>query len=98
MKISIREKATDFAEDKDIAARIREKYIRPRVVKNKTVTIDFTGVSLTTQSFIHALISDILRTNGEKVLDTIIFKGCNKGVSGLITTVVQYSLETMDDV
>lgn len=97
MTIRIMNKVGDFAEDKDIAAKIREKSIRPRVESGKTIVLDFTDVSLTTQSFIHALISDILRTNGEKVLERIIFKGCNKGVSGLIKTVVQYSLETIDD-
>jgi hypothetical protein len=52
---------------------------------------------LTTQSFVHALISDVLRSEGEKILDRIEFKGCAPGVKGIIETVVQYSLETMED-
>ena len=87
----------DFAEDKDAAAKIREEDIRSAVVLKRPVTLDFTGVSLVTQSFIHALVSDVLRTKGEEGLKYIIFKGCNKGVKGIVETVVQYSLETMEE-
>src|SRR5438132_10360085 len=95
--ISIKAATSDFAEDKDAAAAIREKQIRPALANGARVTLDFTGVSLVTQSFIHALISDILRTNGEPVLKQMDFKGCRPGVRGIIETVVQYSLETIEE-
>ena len=97
MKINIFDYATDFAEDKDIAAEIRKSKIELALKKGDEVELDFTDVTLTTQSFIHALISDVLRTGGEKVLDDIVFKSCASGVRGIIETVVQYSLETMDE-
>ncbi len=50
-----------------------------------------------TQSFIHALISDILRTNGEDALGLLEFKNCIGIVQGIISTVVQYSLDTLMD-
>jgi hypothetical protein len=97
MKITIKDIANDFAEDKDVAARIREEHIRTSIDSGRKIILDFTGVTLTTQSFLHALISDILRSRGESALDKIVFKGCNRGVQGLIKTVVQYSLETIDE-
>jgi hypothetical protein len=87
----------DFAEDKDWAATIREEAIRKTLSEGNNIVLDFTGVSLATQSFVHALISDVLRSEGEKILERIEFKGCAPGVKGIIETVVQYSLETMDD-
>ncbi len=87
----------DFAEDKDWAAVFRDQAVRPVLERGDKIILDFEKITLTTQSFVHALISDILRTEGENVLDRIEFKNCVAGVKGIIETVVQYSLETMDD-
>lgn len=97
MRVSVFEIASDFAEDKDTAAKVRDAEIKPALEQGKSVILDFTGVDLTTQSFIHAMISDILRTRGEEVLDSIEFKGCRPGVQGIIETVIQYSLETLEE-
>jgi hypothetical protein len=86
-----------FAEDKDAAAQIREKQILPAVRGQGAVELDFTGVDLATQSFIHALIAQPLRVGGEDALKRIVFKGCCKPVRGMVETVVQYVLETEDD-
>ena len=95
--ISVKEQTSDFAEDKDAAASIRETQVRLAVAAGERVTLDFTGVTLVTQSFIHALISDILRSEGEAVLKRITFKGCAPGVRGIVETVVQYTLETIEE-
>jgi hypothetical protein len=97
MIVRILDLATDFAEDKDVAASIREESLHPALADGKQVTVDFTGVALATQSFIHAMISDVLRKHGEDALQSILFKGCQPGVRGIIETVVQYSLETLND-
>lgn len=97
MIVPLQEIVSDFAEDKDAAAAIRDDMIRPALAKRGRVVLDFTAVTLATQSFIHALISDILRTQGEKVLKRLEFKGCAPGVRGIIETVVQYSLEALDE-
>lgn len=85
----------DFGEDKDTAARLRELYIKPSLSRGETVLIDFRGVTLVTQSFIHALISDPLRLNGEGALDKMVFKNCVDVVKGIVSTVVQYSLDSV---
>ena len=48
-------------------------------------------------AFVHALVSDVLRKQGESVLEEIEFRGCSPGVKGIVQTVVQYSLDTIDD-
>jgi len=97
MTVLIKESTSDFAEDKDAAAKIRDEQIRPAIRRGEEVTLDFTGVSLTTQSFVHALVSDVIRNQGEGILKQLTFKGCNREVKGLVKTVVQYSLETLDE-
>ena len=87
----------DFGEDKDAAANLRKIKIQPSVNKSQHITLDFAGVTLVTQSFIHALISDVLRSRGEEALDYLDFKNCVDVVKGIISTVVQYSLETTAD-
>jgi hypothetical protein len=85
----------DFGEDKDTAARIREEVIKPGVQRGEAIVVDFKGVALVTQAFVHALISDVLRRGGEDALDKLEFKNCSDVVRGIISTVVQYSLDTM---
>jgi hypothetical protein len=97
MIINMFERVGDFGEDKDIAAALREEFIKPTVARGCAITLDFDGVTLVTQSFIHALISNVLRASGENVLDLIEFKHCAEVVRGIISTVVQYSLDTMTD-
>jgi STAS-like domain of unknown function (DUF4325) len=95
--LGLQEYLGDFAEDKDWAATFREQAIRSTLNEGNNVVLDFTGISLTTQSFVHALISDVLRSEGESVLDRLEFRGCTPSVKGIIETVVQYSLETQED-
>lgn len=87
----------DFAEDKDAAARLREDKIKPCITSGETITLDFDGVTLVTQSFIHALISNVLRIEGEVALDFLDFRNCVPVVKGIVSTVVQYSLDTLTD-
>lgn len=86
-----------FAEDKDAAARLRNSVILPVISDGGSVEIDFSGVTLTTQSFVHALISEALRRGGEEVLDRLSFKNCAHAVKGIIETVVQYVLESLEE-
>lgn len=80
----------DFAENKDIAKDIREKKIEPEIKNGATVTIDFASITSATQSFIHALISNVIREYGVDVLDRLLFKNCNEKVKTIIMIVVDY--------
>lgn len=83
----------DFAENKDIARDIRLTKIIPALQNNQEVTLDFKGIDSATQSFIHALISDLIRNYGNEILDKIFFKNCSKTVKKIISMVVEYMQE-----
>lgn len=93
ISIYIFEKAGSFAENKDTARDIRVKEIIPALGDNKTVILNFDKVESTTQSFIHALISDVLRVHGIEILDRLLFKSCNQTVKEIINIVVDYMQE-----
>ena len=91
--IPIFERAGAFAENKDVARELRVQEIIPTLDKNEEVILDFTKVDVATQSFIHALISDILRKYGNEALDRMAFKSCNENVRKIIDIVVDYMQE-----
>ena len=95
INIGIFNRAGAFAENKDVARDIRIKEIIPVLTQGEEVTLDFDRVDAATQSFIHALISDILRKHGANVLDRMVFKSCNVTVKKIIEIVVDYMLEGM---
>ncbi len=82
-----------FAENKDLARDIRLKKIIHALEDKQEITLDFDGIDLTTQSFIHALISDLIRKYGIDVLDKLYFKNCNETVTKIINIVVDYMQE-----
>lgn len=80
----------NFAEDKDIARKIRLEMIQPILNKGDDVEIDFENVEDATQSFIHALLSELIRNTQGEALDHIDFKNCNDTVKTIINMVVDY--------
>lgn len=94
IRIKLFEQVGSFAENKDIARDIRLKKLIPALDNNKNIVLDFKNVEGATQSFIHALISDLMRKYGNDVLDKIQFKSCNDTVKGIITIVVDYMQES----
>lgn len=87
-----------FAENKDIARDLRLNQIIPALEKNDAdVVLDFSGIDSATQSFIHALISDLIRKQGPEVLDRMSFKSCNETVKKIINIVINYMQENDDD-
>lgn len=91
--ITIFDKAGAFAENKDIARDIRLQEIIPALEANEDVVLDFGRVDAATQSFVHALISDVLRKFGNDVLDRISFKSCSETVKKIISIVIEYMQE-----
>lgn len=88
--IYIFDQAGVFAENKDIAQKIRLEYILPSLSTNSEIILDFAQVEGTTQSFIHALISDAIRQFGTRSLELISFKNCNPVVQKIISIVCDY--------
>ncbi|MFH1440053.1 MAG: STAS-like domain-containing protein [Candidatus Woesearchaeota archaeon] len=83
----------DFAENKDLAREIRIKKLIPNIERKQKITLDFNGIDSATQSFIHALISDLIRNYGIEVLDQIYFKNCSETIKKIINIVVDYMQE-----
>ena len=88
-EIKMFEKVGSFAEDKDIAKEIRLNEVIP-ILDKEEIALDFLNVDSATQSFIHALISDLIRKKGIEVLDKIHFKNCNDIIKKIIGIVVEY--------
>ena len=82
--ILLLKKAGSFAENKDLARDIRLKEIIPALDNKEDAA---------TQSFIHALISDIIRKYGTEILDRISFKNCSENVKKMIGIVIEYMQE-----
>lgn len=85
-----------FAEDKDAARELRTKQLVPALKKGERVSVDFRGVDLATQSFVHALISDAIRSLGPDVLDRVTFAHCKGEIRSLISIVAEYSQEVIE--
>ncbi|MEN9920308.1 MAG: hypothetical protein RL538_201 [Candidatus Parcubacteria bacterium] len=79
-----------FGENKDVARDVRVEQIVPILEVGKDLTLDFEGVDSVTQSFCHALISELIRNYGVDVLDRISFANCTEEVKAVIGIVVDY--------
>ena len=90
MEIELYKYVGNFAENKDIAREIRINQIIPNLEGEEEITLNFDKVESATQSFIHALISDVIRKKGLKILDRIYFKKCNETIRKLIEIVIEY--------
>jgi hypothetical protein len=93
-RINILKAAGIFAENKDIARDLRINKLVPAFEKGEELVIDFAGVEGATQSFIHALISDLIRNYGSEVLDKILFENCHPTIQKIITIVTDYMQES----
>ena len=94
--IKIKDLVGDFAENKDVAKNLRVTKIMPILAEGKEVILDFSGVSGTTQSFIHALISEPIRRFRDVALEKIHYKNCSDVVKEVIKTVSEYMQESLD--
>ena len=94
-QIMIFDRAGEFAENKDVARDIRLQEIIPALGQSEEVVLNFDKVGAATQSFIHALISDVLRNYGSDVLEHMTFKSCNETIKKIINIVVDYMQEGM---
>jgi hypothetical protein len=81
-----------FTDDKDEAKRIRIGTILPALESNKQIVLDFIEVKSSTQSFVHALLGEVLQRFREGALNKLEFRNCSPLMKSLIELVVDYSL------
>jgi hypothetical protein len=93
--IKIKQLAGEFAENKDVAKRVRINEIMPALAKGEEVIIDFNGVSGATQSFIHALVSDPIREYKEMSFDKLMYKNANDDIREIVSIVYRYMQESI---
>lgn len=86
----------DFAENKDIAKKLRIEKIMPALSKGDEVVLDFDGVNGATQSFIHALISDPIRELKDVAFDNLIYQNANSDIREIISIVYRYMQESLN--
>jgi len=84
-----------YAENKDTARDIRNKFLLPALEKKEKIFLDFEGVETTTQSFIHALISEAMKKHGNGIFDYVVFKSCNDSIKQFVKIVVDYMQEAL---
>lgn len=89
-------KGTRLAENKDQAQVLRIEHILPTLDRGEIVELDFAGVDVATQSFVHALISEAIRRHGEKAYALLQFKNCSDEVREIVLTVFEYTLTAAD--
>ena len=94
--INMRRLAGDFAENKDIAKKLRIEKIMPALSKGGEVILDFDGVGGATQSFIHALISDPIRELKDTTFNNLAYKNTNDDIREIISIVYRYMQESLD--
>lgn len=94
--IRVIEQTGAFAEDKDVARKLRTEHIEPALKEEQVVTIDFKGVDGATQSFVHAMISHPIRTSKGEALEQMRFKNCSAPVREIISIVCDYSQDTAE--
>lgn len=93
MRIDLHKHLTRFAQNKDIAKKLRETKIDPALKKGEKVVLDFTNIDGATQSCLHALFSPILKNRKQKALQNIEFKNVQSPATRQnILTVVRYSI------
>jgi len=92
--VKLKTLAGEFAENKDVAKKIRVDIIHPALKKGDKIVLDFTGVAGATQSFIHALISDPIREFKEDAFQNLAYKNVNDNIRSVISIVYRYLQET----
>ena len=93
-RLVLRDHVADFAENKDVARELRRTVIAPAVKAGEVVELDFDSVSIATQSFVHALLGEVIREEPEKALSLLTFRNCSPAVKSTITLVAEYMQDT----
>lgn len=94
--IKIYNRFGEFAEDKDKAKALRTQIMKPELKKGNSIVLDFENVDNATQSFTHALLSQLIREFGVDVLDSIEFRNCNSTLQTIIGIVIEYMQDSID--
>ena len=83
-------RVSDFEENVEEAARVRQNVIERTLEAGKLVVLDFSGMRFATQSFVHALIYKILR-DGKHIASGLSIANCSGSTREAILAVAGYA-------
>lgn len=88
---------TSIAEEKEVARFLREELIKPALRRDEEVELDFARAQVVTQSFIHALLAEVICRFEEKALDLLVFAHCSDEAKQVVDTVINYTFMALDE-
>lgn len=83
-------RVTEFEEDVEKAAEVRDTTILPNINSGKMVVIDFSKVKFATQSFVHALMYKVIR-DGQQIGATLSIANCTDSTRQAVMAVAAYA-------
>jgi hypothetical protein len=92
LELSLVEEFGPHLADGERAAGFRSGRIEPYVDLCEEIVLDFTGVRNANSSFVNALVAGMVEQHGERVLDRLVFKGCNPVIRVLVETAIDLGL------
>jgi hypothetical protein len=78
------------------AAEYRRGRIDPYADICKEIVLDFSAVRTANSSFINGLIVGLIEQHGRRILDRVVFKGCNPVMQALVQAGVDLGLSKID--
>lgn len=94
--LDMRELTGSFAENKEVAKRLRIQTIMPSLLAGNEVVFNFDGVTGATQSFIHALISEPIREFRDTAYENLYYENANDNVREIVSIVYRYMQESLE--
>jgi len=90
-------RVSEFDEDVDEAARVREEVVFPALEEDGLVLLHFDGIRAATQSFVHALMYRVIR-DGKGIEKSLIISGADSATREAVRTVAAYAkVESPDE-
>ena len=83
-------RVSEFEEDVERAAEVRDTIILPNINSGKMVVIDFSKVKFATQSFVHALMYKVIR-DGQQIGATLSIANCTDSTRQAVMAVAAYA-------
>jgi hypothetical protein len=93
LEIAIQEQLGGHLADGAKAAEFRMTQIEPYLDICPQIILDFTGVRNANSSFINALVAGLIEQHTVKVLQKIVFKGCNPSIQVLVHAAVELGVQ-----
>ena len=79
--------------DGGVAAEFRMGRLDPYADICQEIILDFTGVRSANSSFVNALVAGFIEQHGPKMLDKLVFQGCNAVVRVLVESAISLGIE-----